>query len=52
MQQCLVEEGLRRLGEDHRVALQQTYLADRPYSEVAAELGSPRAPCAAACSTG
>ena len=41
MQQCLVEEGLRRLGEDHRVALRETYLADRPYPEVAAELGIP-----------
>jgi len=37
----LVEEGLRRLGEDHRRALEQTYLADRPYDEVAAELGIP-----------
>ena len=32
---------LRRLGEDHRVALEQTYLLDRPYAEVAAELGVP-----------
>ena len=37
----LVEEALRRLGEDHRVALEQTYLLDRPYAEVAAELGVP-----------
>ena len=37
----LVEEGLRRLGEDHRRALEETYLADRPYDEVAAELGIP-----------
>ena len=34
-------KALRRLGEDHRVALQETYLADRPYAEVAAELGIP-----------
>lgn len=39
MQRWLVEEALRRLGEDHRRALQETYLADRPYAEVAAELG-------------
>ena len=41
MRRWLVEEGLRRLGEDHRHALEQTYLADRPYDEVAAELGIP-----------
>ncbi len=41
MQRWLVEEALRRLGEDHRRALQETYLADRPYAEVAAELGIP-----------
>ncbi|ROR92234.1 sigma-70 family RNA polymerase sigma factor [Nocardioides aurantiacus] len=37
----LVEEALRRLGQDHRVALEQTYLLDRSYDEVAAELGIP-----------
>lgn len=37
----IVEEALRRLGEDHRRALTETYLADRPYAEVAAELGIP-----------
>ena len=41
MHRWLVEEGLRRLGEDHRQALEQTYLLDRPYDEVAAELGIP-----------
>ena len=41
MHRWLVEEGLRRLGVDHRIALEQTYLADRPYDEVAAELGIP-----------
>lgn len=41
MQRWLVEEALLRLGEDHRRALQETYLADRPYAEVAAELGIP-----------
>ena len=37
----IVEEALRRLGEEHRHALTETYLADRPYAEVAAELGIP-----------
>jgi RNA polymerase sigma-70 factor (ECF subfamily) len=37
----LVEEALRRLGDDHRMALEQTFLLDRSYDEVAAELGIP-----------
>ncbi len=37
----IVDEALRRLGDDHRQALVETYLADRPYDEVAAELGIP-----------
>ena len=41
LRRILVEEALRRLGEDHRVALVETYLADRPYPEVAARLGVP-----------
>ncbi len=36
-----VEEGLRRLSDEHRVALVETYLRGRPYAEVAAELGVP-----------
>ena len=36
-----VEEGLRRLGEDHRRVLVETYYRGRPYAEVAAELGIP-----------
>jgi RNA polymerase sigma-70 factor, ECF subfamily len=36
-----VEEGLRRLGEDHRRILVETYYRARPYAEVAAELGIP-----------
>lgn len=36
-----VDEALRRVGEDHRVALVETYLRGRPYAEVAAELGVP-----------
>ena len=37
----VVEEALRRIGEDHRRAIVETYLRDRPYAEVAAELGIP-----------
>ena len=37
----LVEEALRRVSEQHRVALVQTHLLERPYDEVAAELGVP-----------
>jgi RNA polymerase sigma-70 factor, ECF subfamily len=37
----VVEEALRRLSEDHRTALVQTHLRERPYAEVAAELGIP-----------
>lgn len=36
-----VEEALRRLGEDHRRVLVETYYRGRPYAEVAAELGIP-----------
>jgi RNA polymerase sigma-70 factor (ECF subfamily) len=36
-----VEEGLRRLGEDHRRVLVETYYRARPYADVAAELGIP-----------
>jgi len=37
----LVEEALRRIGADHRHAIVETYLRDRPYAEVAQELGIP-----------
>ncbi len=37
----VVEEGLRRLADHHREAIVQTHLRDRPYEEVAAELGIP-----------
>jgi RNA polymerase sigma-70 factor (ECF subfamily) len=37
----VVEEALRRIGEDHRVAIVQTHLRGRPHAEVAAELGIP-----------
>lgn len=36
-----VEEALRRLGEDHRRVLVETYYRGRPHAEVAAELGIP-----------
>jgi RNA polymerase sigma-70 factor (ECF subfamily) len=36
-----VEEGLRRIGEDHRRVLVETYYRGRPHAEVAAELGVP-----------
>jgi len=37
----VVEEALRRIGDEHRQAIVETYLRDRPYAEVAAELGIP-----------
>ncbi len=37
----VVEEALRRIGEDHRQAIVETYLRDRPYQQVALELGIP-----------
>jgi RNA polymerase sigma-70 factor, ECF subfamily len=36
-----VEEALRRIGDDHRRVLIETYYRGRPYAEVAAELGVP-----------
>ncbi len=36
-----VEEALRRLSDEHRVALVETYLRGRPYADVSAELGVP-----------
>ena len=37
----IVEEALRRLSEEHRTAIVETYLKDRPYAEVAAEVDLP-----------
>lgn len=37
----VVEEALRRLSEEHREAIVQTHLRERPYAEVAAEQGVP-----------
>jgi RNA polymerase sigma-70 factor, ECF subfamily len=36
-----VEEALRRIGDEHRRILIETYYRGRPYAEVAAELGVP-----------
>lgn len=36
-----IEEALRRIGEDHRRVLIETYYRGRPYAEVAEELGVP-----------
>lgn len=36
-----VQEALGRLTPEHRVALMETYVRDRPYADVAAELGIP-----------
>jgi RNA polymerase sigma-70 factor, ECF subfamily len=36
-----VEEALRRIGDQHRRVLVETYLRGRPYADVAAELGVP-----------
>lgn len=41
LQQWVVEEALRRISDHHRAVIVQTYLRDRPYDEVAAELGVP-----------
>jgi RNA polymerase sigma-70 factor (ECF subfamily) len=37
----VLEEAMRRLRDDHRVVLVETFYRDRPYAEVAAELGIP-----------
>ncbi|WNV74396.1 sigma-70 family RNA polymerase sigma factor [Geodermatophilus sp. DSM 44513] len=37
----VVEEALRRIGEEHRTAIVQTHLRGRPHAEVAAEFGIP-----------
>jgi RNA polymerase sigma-70 factor, ECF subfamily len=36
-----VEEGMRRIGDQHRRILVETYYRGRPYAEVATELGIP-----------
>jgi len=36
-----IEEAMRRIGEQHRRVLVETYYRGRPYAEVAAELGVP-----------
>jgi len=36
-----IEEAMRRIGEQHRQVLLETYYKGRPYAEVAADLGVP-----------
>jgi len=36
-----IEEAMRRIGDQHRQVLVETYYKERPYAEVAAELGVP-----------
>jgi RNA polymerase sigma-70 factor, ECF subfamily len=36
-----IEEAMRRIGDDHRRVLVETYFRGRPYAEVAEELGVP-----------
>jgi len=36
-----IEEALRRIGDDHRRVVVETYYRGRPYAEVAADLGIP-----------
>ncbi len=36
-----IEEAMRRIGDQHRRVLVETYFRGRPYAEVAAELGVP-----------
>ena len=45
-----IEEGLRRIGEQHRVVLIETYYRGRPYAEVAAQLGVPEGTVKSRCS--
>lgn len=37
----VIEEALRRLSDEHRTAIVETHLRERPYADVAAELGIP-----------
>jgi RNA polymerase sigma-70 factor, ECF subfamily len=41
MTEWLVEQALRRLSDEHRRAIVETYLRGRPYGDVAAEQGIP-----------
>jgi RNA polymerase sigma-70 factor (ECF subfamily) len=36
-----VEEALRRIGDEHRIVIVETFYKGRPYAEVAAQLGVP-----------
>jgi len=39
LRQWVLEEALHRISSDHRTAIVQTHLLERPYAEVATELG-------------
>jgi len=41
MRSWLVQEALRRISDEHRTAIVETHLRERPHAEVAAELGIP-----------
>jgi len=41
LDEWLLHEALRRVREDHRVVLVETYYRDRSYAEVARDLGIP-----------
>lgn len=41
MNEWVINEALNRIGAEQRQALTETYLRDRPYAEVAAEVGVP-----------
>lgn len=41
VQSWVIEEALRRVSDDHRTAIVETHLRERPHAEVAAELGIP-----------
>ena len=46
-----IEEALRRIGDDHRHVVLETYFRRRPYAEVAAELGIPEGTVKSWCTT-
>ena len=41
LRQWVLEEALHRISDDHRTAIVQTHLLERPYAEVATELSIP-----------
>ncbi len=41
MRSWMVQEALQRISDQHRTAIVETHLKERPYAEVAGELGIP-----------